>query len=573
MTQINDWSVLILEAGGEPSLSSEVPAFYHTVQNSMESWQHVCAKQDNACLGTVKKSCVISQGKVLGGTTSVNNLHYTRGNNRDFFNWSHITSDEWNLEDIFAHYKRIEDFQRDEDDEYPIDYGRGGEIKLSRFNQEHFVKEMITDAAYDLKYGPIVSQRYLGYIETLGTLINGKRLNMAKAFLSPIKNRTNLYVARNALVTKILFSQDKKAIGVKALIKSKEIQVRAKKEVIVTGDPINTAKLLMISGIGKRNDLQKYGIPVISEVPTGKHFKAQIALPVFVAINHDFDIPDKKLQTARDMYEFMLHNRGTFTSININDLLGYISAKNQTFNYPDIQMYHSYFRPNSSSLQDELALQNYDFDIIKSVYRYNKHRGILLFKPTLLHPESNGEILVTSYCHENPPMINGNFLTDKLNIDIDTLVTAFRFVESMSLTKAFQRYNASILYIDVPNCRNLNFYTDAYIKCYIKNLAYPRNIIGSARMSYCKFDGVVDKNLLVYDTRGLRVAGASAMPTFSSGNLAGTIAMMADKLSELIKYKWIENYLMFNRELTEETVNATEKVNNNHTVPHSDLFK
>lgn len=534
-----------------------MPAFYHTVQNSMESWQHECAKQDNACLATKKRTCIISQGKVLGGTTSVNNLQYTRGNNRDFFKWAYETDDEWSLEDIFAHYKRIENYTRDEDDEYPLDYGRDGEIKLSRFNYPHYVKDMIIEAAHDLKYEMLVSERYLGYIETLGTIDNGKRLNLAKAFLSPIKNRTNLFVARNALVTKILFSDDRKANAVRVILKNKEYKIRAKKEILVTGDPINTAKLLMISGVGVHDELRKFGIPVISNVPTGKYLKSQIALPVFVAIDHKLEVVDEKLETAINIYNFLIHSSGAYTTTNINDLLGYISTKNQTFNYPDIQIYHSYFSPNDSSLHSELSLNEYDLSIVRNIYKYNKFRGILLFKPTLLHPISEGEVLLSSFCHDKPLIINGNFLSDKLYNDINDLVVAYKFVESMTLTDIFKEYNAQLLPIDVPNCRNFDFYTDAYVKCYIKNMAYPRNSIGTTRMSYCRFSGVVDKNLYVYGTRGLRVVGASAMPTFVSGNKAGTIAMMADKTSEMIKYKWIKDYLMFNRQWPEESVNDT----------------
>lgn len=543
------------------------------MKNAEKCWHHICTKQDNACLANAKHICTIHQGKMLGGTSSVNNLLYSRGNNRDFFNWTYVTDDEWNLDDIFAHFKRLEHFERDVDDDFPRDYGREGEIILNRFNHEHYLKDAIFDAAHELKYEPITPERYLGYVEVLGTLNDGKRYNMAKGFLSPIfNNRTNLLVARNVLVTKVLFSDDRKANAVRVIFKNKEYTIRAKKEILLTGDPINTAKLLMLSGIGLYKQLKYFGIPTISNVPTGRHLKAQMALPIFVGLDHTSKLTDEKFETAVNMYNFLVHNSGAYTAINVHDLIGYISTRNQTFNYPDILICHVYYKPNDTNLVEELSLYDYDFDIIKSVRRYNRHNGVLMFKPTLLHPVSEGEVLLTSACHEKPPTVNGNFLSDKLSIDIDMLVVGYKFVESMTETNALQQFHAKLLEIDVPNCRNFKFYTDAYIKCYIKNLAHPKYTVATARMASCHYDGVVDKNLFVYGTRGLRVVGTSAMPTFVSGTLQGTVAMMADKASEMIKDKWIPNYLMFNKKMPDTVDNSTIENADNNTQPE-DAFK
>lgn len=532
------------------------------LQTFTEDWNHVCEKQENACLGNVKRVCTLPQGKTLGGTSTINNLHYSRGNSRDFAEWKFVTNGKWEVDDIIAFYERIENFQRNEEDEFPIDYGRNGEIMLNRFKKGHFVKDMIIEAAVELKYTVIVSECYLGYTETLGTIQKGKRFNMAKAFLGPIKNRPNLFVARNTLATKVYFSNDKKALGIATVINGQKINIRARKEVILTGGPITTAKLLMNSGIGVAHELKKVGIHSISNVPTGKNFKAQIALPVYVAIDDVSKDISLNYETAKNMFEFLINNRGPYTQININDLIGYIVTKNTTSNYPDVQMYHSYFPPNDTALEEELFQQQYDFPIIRSILKFNRHRGLLLFKPTLLHPESTGEVLLTGYCPEKPVLIKGNFLTDKLNADIDMLVAAFKYVESTTQTQAFSAYHAELVQIEVPLCKNLHFYTDAYIKCYVRNMAYPRNGIGTAKMGYCPFDGVVDGDLNVFNTRGLRVVGASVMPTFVSGNIVGTVAMMGDKLSEMIKYKWIDDYVMFNTPMEEQVVVANKTATN-----------
>lgn len=510
------------------------------IQNTAEDWQHICRKQSNACLGTNRGACVLSHGKLLGGTSSINNLHYVRGNQNDFFKWNTEPQGEWSLEDFEQYYRRIEQFQGGND--YPVEYEKTGDIVLNVFQSEHFVKDIIKEGGKTLSYGPIEDEKKLGYIETVGPIFNGSRYNMAKAFLGPIKDRPNLFLALHSEAKQILFSSDKKARRIYAHVNGRKLNVTAKKEIIVTSDPINTAKLLQVSGIGPKKELKKLGIKVLGDLSVGKQLKCQFGVPIFVGIDHNLELVDQEVQMADSTYMYLIHRRGPLTTININDLLGFINTANDTSDYPNMEIYHYYFPPNDTVFQNVMSNLNFDMDIFKSLVEFNKDRGIIMFKPTILHPASSGEVLLKSKFLDKPVEVIGNFLDDPLNYDLDILVSGYKYIVQLLKTPAFEEVNGEILQIDIPNCRNYAFCADLYVKCVIRNLAFPRNCVGTARMGTCQFDSVVDETLNVYGFRGLRIVGISAMPGFVSGNVQGTVAAMADKLSEIIKERWLTGY-------------------------------
>lgn len=135
----------------------------------------------------------------MGGTSSINNLHYLRALPEDFNQWSNEEQHGWKANQIKQNYRRHEYHVHGDSESQ----GFNEELKLNKLNENSAMKDLIYDGAEIMGYNRIKSEEYLGYKDVLGTLENGTRLNFAKAFLRPIRNRPNLAVARNALVTKV----------------------------------------------------------------------------------------------------------------------------------------------------------------------------------------------------------------------------------------------------------------------------------------------------------------------------------------------------------------------------------
>lgn len=92
------------------------------------------------------------------------------------------------------------------------------------------------------------------------------------AFLSPARNRSNLSVSIRSLVTQILI-QDKTAHGVRYVRDGRECAATARREVLLSAGAINTPQILMLSGIGPPQELQKHRIPLVQALPVGQHMQ------------------------------------------------------------------------------------------------------------------------------------------------------------------------------------------------------------------------------------------------------------------------------------------------------------
>ncbi|OTF69399.1 hypothetical protein BLA29_013073, partial [Euroglyphus maynei] len=115
-----------------------------------------------------------------------------------------------------------------------------------------------------------------GFTIPQGTIRNGARCSTSKAFLSSVRNRHNLHVLTFAYATKVIFNEYKRAVAVQFDRFSLTHVVYARKEIILSGGSVNTAQLLMLSGIGPRDHLESLGIPMIADLPVGKNLQDHI---------------------------------------------------------------------------------------------------------------------------------------------------------------------------------------------------------------------------------------------------------------------------------------------------------
>lgn len=228
------------------------------------------------------KRCRWSRGKVLGGSSVINNMLYARGNQFDFDDWTkhgHITG--WGYNDVLPYFKKSED-NKDPSLASTAYHSAGGYLTVSNASANTPLAEAFMEAVQEMGYDvhDINGQRQTGFMIPQGTIRNGSRCSTAKAFLRPARLRKNLHVILNSIVTRIVVNNvTLNATGVELMKNNTRYYVRADKEVLLSAGPISSPHLLMLSGIGPAKHLSEMRIPIIfNSSHVGKNLQDHIGL-------------------------------------------------------------------------------------------------------------------------------------------------------------------------------------------------------------------------------------------------------------------------------------------------------
>ncbi|VEN57084.1 unnamed protein product [Callosobruchus maculatus] len=545
MTENGLWSVLLIEAGDYPSVNTEVPGLYTTLIGSDEDWNFLMLKESRSCLGFRDPRCRISRGKVLGGTSAIENLLHIGGLPEDYNEDGFIQWDGSIFRDIFLY---LENYTGAEASYYA--HGQKGPIHLEDVTYNETIKEMLEKYYLDVGCKRMPKRHSLGMINHLLMRKDGERYSMAKAFLTSIKDRPNLFFSKNTVAESIGISEpvDKRATGVNVSIDGVKLFLRAKKEVILAAGPINNPKLLLLSGIGEKKYLENLKLPYNAYIPAvGKYLQMHIVLPIYVRINGTCPgcQPEKyhEYELYQDTFDYILFRKGRFTHTNVNNFVNYILTKKTGTTLPNLSIQHMYFKVDDRSLLAWLEAMNYQSRITGTLLRVNKEKPIILFLVTLIHPVSRGEVNLNETHLLGDPFIKGNFFGDEDSWDYDTMLSGFNFITNFTST-VLNAVGGEFIDIDVPNCRNYKFCSMRYVRCYIENMAFPRGgIAGTTRMGpECDETAVVKEDLELRRVRCLRVADSSILRELPRANTIATDAAIGFRLGEILKAKWMKDY-------------------------------
>ena len=244
-------SVLLLEAGPPENIITDIPRSTFLLQASPVNWHFLTEPQLKSCFGLMDSKSRMPRGRLMGGSSSINMMLYSRGNSRDYDKWKADGALGWGWADMFPYFIKAEN-NTDPDKIASGYHGKGGPLTISDQLYYENVTQAFIDAGPYLNYtignskGPIQSvfeifQR---------TVRNGKRCSVAMAYLESLPDvRLNLSVFTNAFVTKIIFNQKKRAVGVEVIINGEKKVVNASKEVILSAGAIQSPQILMLSGM------------------------------------------------------------------------------------------------------------------------------------------------------------------------------------------------------------------------------------------------------------------------------------------------------------------------------------
>ncbi|CAK9810597.1 Glucose dehydrogenase [FAD, quinone] [Anthophora quadrimaculata] len=513
LSEVSNWTVLLLEAGSNENEISDVPLLVGYTQQTEFDWKYQTSPPTLSayCLAMIGDRCNWPRGKVLGGSSVLNAMVYVRGNRRDYDNWARLGNEGWSYEEVLPYFLKSEDNRNPYLARTPY-HSTGGYLTVQESPWRTPLSIAFLQGGQELGYEnrDINGEKQTGFMLTQSTIRRGSRCSTAKAFLRPVKNRENLHIAMNSQALKVLFNDNKRATGVIILRDGRQQLIRVRREIVLSAGSINSPQLLMLSGIGPKEHLAEFNIPVISDLRVGDNLQDHVGLGgLTFIVNEPISLKKDRFQTIPVMMEYVLNERGPMTTPGIEGL-AFVNSKyaDSSGDYPDIQFHFAPSSINSDGGDQIKKILSLRDRVYNTMYKPLNHAETWSILPLLLRPRSSGWVRLKS---KNPmvyPDINPNYFTHKE--DIDVLVEGIRIAMQLSNTTAFQRFGSRPHTIRMPGCHRYPFDTYDYWECAIRHFTFTiYHPTGTCKMGP-KSDptAVVDPRLRVYGVKGLRVADA-----------------------------------------------------------------
>ncbi|XP_047995151.1 ecdysone oxidase-like [Leguminivora glycinivorella] len=519
LTENKDVNVLLIEAGGDPPLESMLPGLVTYLPHSSYDWNYTGAFDKNRKEYQNNIRLSLTQGKMLGGSSSLNYMFYVRGNPQDYKTWAEVTEDEsWKYENLLQYFKKSEYMEDTSilNSKYKDFHGTNGFLHVLRASNpeaEEYLK-MFEEIGHKVILDPN-DYETLGYTQPCYTVSkSGERQSTAFSFLRPVKQRLNLHVLKNTLVTKILFDYFNNAVGVEALTDNKEpITISADKEVIISAGGINSAKLLLQSGLGPAEHLNSFGIKVVSDLPVGENLQ-----------DHVGSVVAYKLTKAHDLEKMPKNSENRFLSI-----LGFTAldkSQHQPTYESALMVNPNDFEGPVQSCAFEYGLQ---YEVCQKIYEAGRGTEMIFQTLILLHPKSRGLIQLQSADPADPPLVYLNYYSD--DSDLDTMAKSLADFDKIRNSTYFKSVGGELVDLELPKCRGMEIGSHEYWRCY----AFSTKTTIFHYSGACAMGSVVDARLRVRGVQRLRVADSSAMPNITSGNINAPVIMLAEKAADMIK--------------------------------------
>ena len=450
------------------------------------------------------------RGKVLGGSSSINVMAYTRGHRGDYDRWEQKGARGWSFADVLPYFKRSETWE-DGEDKY-----RGGSGPLG--TQWAKTRDPLYQAWIDAGRAAGIphtsdynGESQEGFGHSQYTIRDGRRSSAATAYLKPARRRRNLVVETRAHVTRLLL-RGARAVGVEFHKDTLTEQATAAQEVIVAAGAFSTPQLLMLSGIGRAAHLREMGLAVRADLPVGKNLQDHLASQFWFTRPQAGPFRDVMRfdRMALAMIRAYLFGRGPGIVVP-GGLHAFIKTRPELA-VPDIEFM---FRglPAGAHLW---------FPGIRRPYLDGF--GI---RPTLLHPDSRGEVLLASADPLAPMRIKYNFFSAPG--DLPLLREGVRRARDVAYRSPMDPFRGEEL-APGPGVK-----TDAEIDAWIRRVSITaHHPCGTCQMGIGS-EAVVDPELRVRGIEALRVVDASAMPDLVSAHINACVIMMAEKASDMIR--------------------------------------
>ena len=502
-------SVLLLEAGGRDNnpLISIPLGMGKMHEHQMFDWGYETEPEPNLD----NRRLEAMRGKVLGGSSSVNVMAYTRGAPGDYDRWAREGASGWSYADVLPYFRRGETWEKG------ADSWRGGDGPLG--TQFARTKDPIFQAWIDAgrAAGFPVSADYNGaqwegFGRSQYTIRDGRRSSSSRAYLRPVLSRKNLTVETRAHTTKILV-ENGRATGVERTKGGESSAIKAVREVILSAGAFNSPQLLMLSGIGPADHLRATGITPVLDLPgVGRNLQDHLGLWIRWRRKSPgaFHGEMRLDRMSTSMVRAYLFGSGPGTVVP-GGLHAFVKTQPDA-DVPDAEFMFQTVPPNARLW----------FPGLRAAYE-----DAYSIRPTLLHPKSRGDVTLRSADPSAPIRIRYNFFSEPA--DLPVLRKAFRLARAVGEQAAMEPYRSTEM---APGAAVT---TDAEIDAVIRRTAATaHHPAGTCKMGIDAM-AVVDAELRVRGIDGLRVVDASAMPDLVSAHINACVLMMGEKAADHIR--------------------------------------
>jgi choline dehydrogenase-like flavoprotein len=506
-------SVCLLEAGG-PDTSAFIHAplgFAATAPLGIFNWNYESVPQP----GLGGRRGFAPRGKVMGGSSSLNAMVYTRGNATDYDQWAAQGNTGWSYQDVLPLFKQSENNQCFGADTYR---GVDGPLNVCYLRSPSPINQSFLDAceSQGLPRTPDYNgAQQWGCAPAQVTQKDGERWSAAKAYITPHRNRPNLTVITHAHTSKVLMEDSggqPRAVGVQYLHNDKTLEVRARREVVLSSGAFGSPQILMLSGIGPAEHLRAHGITVRHVLPgVGQNLQDHVTTVLIYRTDQQKETLGFSLRGAlamlKSVWEWRKQRTGWITT-NVAESQAFLktSPDAQT---PDIQLALCTGIVDDHTRKTHLG------------HGYTLH-------VTLMRPKSRGSVTLQSAKPTDAPLIDPAYLRDPE--DLATLVKGTQMGFDIMQAQPLAAYRGKMLY---PIERDNTAQIEQFLRAHSDTEYHPS---GTCKMGPANDPmAVVDAELRVHGVQGLRVVDASIMPNLVTGNTNAPTIMIAEKAANMIR--------------------------------------
>jgi choline dehydrogenase len=499
--------VILLEAGPRdlhPWI--HVPAgVLKLLKNPLVNWNYESQPEP----ATGNRAIHWPRGRVLGGSSSINGMLFVRGNPSDFDNWAQMGARGWSYDDCKPHFKAIERYAPGDGEHR----GKDGPLLIEDYRTVLPLTHRFVEAAQQAGF-PFAKDlsgetpaEGVGYSQMSR---NGRfRGSTAQTFLRHARRRSNFRVLTNATALRILLD-GKRATGVRVEQMGREMDITARREVILSSGSVNSPHLLQVSGIGPAAHLKSIGVEVRHDLAgvganLSDHYVARVSYRVKDA--RSINEMSRGVLLLGEIAKWVTVGRGALT-FGVSSAQCFCRSR-EGLASPDIQLL---FSPAS-----------YDPTVFGALER---EPGATI-AVSIARPESRGTIMAVSPDPYDRPAIRPNYLSAAG--DLRVMLAGIAHARRIFAQPAFAPYAATEI-VPGPNVRSEDEVTD-YVRNFGTTIYHP---VGTCRMGEDPM-AVVDSRLRVRGLSGLRVVDASVMPLVTTGNTNAPTIMIADKGASMIR--------------------------------------
>ncbi len=498
-----DLRICLLEAGPKDrSIFIHMPSGYdYLMTHPKYNWRY----QSEPEVGLDGRRIYCPRGRGLGGSSSINGQVFLRGHPLDYEEWAKDPAlKHWSYAHTLPYFKRLENWSG-EQSPYRGTSGPVGVTRPDSFSNS--LSQVFIEAGQQAGHSftaDVNGFRRQGMFHIDQSIYHGRRSSAAVDYLV---KRPNLEIVTDALVGRILLD-GQRAVGVLYNRKGEHHEVRCEREVLLSAGAVNSPHLLMMSGIGKAEDLKRIDVPVAHNLPgVGENLQDHVEFYLLTECTKPITLfgSMNPLGKARIGLEWLLTRKGLGATNHFE--AGAYYSTDPGNDSPNIQ---NAFLPLAVSYEGDSRFQGHGYAVSVGIMR----------------PSSRGYIKAQSANANVAPKIQLNYLQSES--DLEELRQGLHMTRQILRQKAFDPYRGRE--INAPPETKSKSEINSFLKA---NVSSVYHLCGTCRMGSDDL-AVVDGNLRVRGLEGLRIVDASVMPNVPSANTNASVLMIGEKAADMI---------------------------------------